>query len=655
MVRLALIAPFPQLAATARDVVQKLDVPVTVVEGALDQGAAVARRLIARQPFDVFITRGPTVTSVRAAVDVQVTDCNPTPYDLLHAMDAARPLGRKVALISFYDLEPDANKLAPILGIKLFISAVCRDLAEVRAAVAAALEAGAEVLVGGWYTVDVAREHGVPSVLLESGPETVRAAINKAQELGQIRRQEMARTRQLQAILDYASDGIVAIDQRGQVNVVNRAAARRLGMAVNEALGRPITQVAPELGLEQLLFNPQAELGVVRARGGITWAVNLVPILVDKEVSGALATFQDATQIQRLEAKIRRQLYSRGLTARFTFDDLVGSSGALREALWKARSYAQTDSTVLLIGETGTGKELVAQSIHNASPRRSGPFVAINCGALPENLLESELFGYEEGAFTGARRGGKAGLFELAHGGTIFLDEVNATSPALQARLLRVIQEREMIRLGGNSVIPLDVRIIAASNQPLSALVAGRQFRPDLYYRLNVLKLVLPPLRERSEDIPLLFARFVQRLEVNPAAADPQLSAATVAAMQAYAWPGNIRELENLAQKYVILRDRIPPERLERLLLEELTDVLPAAFPEAARHAGAAPETEPPTGPLALQELLVRYRGNHARLARELGISRTTLWKLLRRLGLTDGFGPERRGAPVGDRDLTDR
>ncbi|PUU88169.1 MAG: PAS domain S-box, partial [Halanaerobium sp.] len=229
-------------------------------------------------------------------------------------------------------------------------------------------------------------------------------------------------------------------------------------------------------------------------------ATNRVPIKVENKLNGVVATFQDVTKIQKLEQEIRRELNKKGSTAQYDFDDIIGESKAIKVKKELAKKFAKVSSTVLITGQSGTGKELFAHSIHKNSKRKNGPFVAINCAALPTNLLESELFGYEEGSFTGAKEGGKSGLFELAHRGTIFLDEIGKMDKKLQARLLRVIQEKRIMRLGGREVIPVDVRIISAANSNLKTEVQNGEFRKDLYYRLNVLELEIPPLSERKVE-----------------------------------------------------------------------------------------------------------------------------------------------------------
>jgi transcriptional regulator with PAS, ATPase and Fis domain len=263
--------------------------------------------------------------------------------------------------------------------------------------------------------------------------------------------------------------------------------------------------------------------------------------------------FIEASQLQKMEYGVRHQLAARGLKAKFSLDDIIGKSAALERAKLQTRAFAATDSTVLIYGETGTGKELFAHAMHQLGNRRQHPFIAINCSALPKELIESELFGYEEGAFTGARKKGKQGLFELAHGGTIFLDEIGTLPLDAQTKLLRVIQEKEVIRLGASQIIPVDVRIIAATNRDLEEEVQKGSFREDLFYRLNVLSLQLPPLRERGEDVLLLFnhffGEFCRRFGFNlapPESEEQQL-------LLAYHWPGNIRELRNFTERYVVL------------------------------------------------------------------------------------------------------
>jgi len=265
---------------------------------------------------------------------------------------------------------------------------------------------------------------------------------------------------------------------------------------------------------------------------------------LDDEKIGVVTAFQDVTSIQKVEQEVRKELQGRGLSAKYTVHDIIGKSKSITSTLEVLRKISVTDKTVLILGENGTGKELFAHSIHNLSKRRNGPFLPVNFAGLPESLAESELFGYEGGSFTGAKKSGKPGLFELAHNGTLFLDEIGDASPTVQALLLRVLQEKQVMRIGGQQIIPIDVRIIAATNRSLKKLVEEGKFRQDLYYRLFVLPLRVPPLRERKEDIPLLVEHFIKQNSVVKVHIEPVV----MHRLMSYDWPGNVRELNSVVQ-----------------------------------------------------------------------------------------------------------
>jgi propionate catabolism operon transcriptional regulator len=344
-------------------------------------------------------------------------------------------------------------------------------------------------------------------------------------------------------------------------------------------------------------------------------------------IRGAFDDALELARLTRLESGRSRRGNPDAQRARRGLNDLRGESGAMEHLRQTVVLYARSPATVLIEGETGSGKELVAQAIHRESPRRGGnrPFVAVNCGAIAESLLESELFGHEEGAFTGARRGGHAGLFEAANGGTLFLDEIGEMPLMLQTRLLRVLEEREVMRVGGTRPVPVDVRVISATHCDLQARVREGRFRADLFYRLAVLRLALPPLRARTGDIPALAEWALKHaLAALGARPHPNLAAELAACaplLASYAWPGNVRELRNLA------------ERLALFLAAEPLQALTPAFvlsvaPELAGAAPALPATAPAEETLA--EVMARFHGQRAAAARYLGISRTTLWRKLK-------------------------
>jgi transcriptional regulator with PAS, ATPase and Fis domain len=342
--------------------------------------------------------------------------------------------------------------------------------------------------------------------------------------------------RHLEAVLAASVDGIIGTDLDGRVSVINTAAGRILGVKSAEAAGRLLLELLEDAGAEV-----RGELIYVGKRQFLT---SQYPVRHEDTSLGEVLVLRDVTDIQEMEKQLRGLLVAKGYEARYSFRSIVGSSSALKQAISLAGRIAKGSGTVLISGETGTGKELFAHAIHRESARAGGPFVTVNFASLPETLLESELFGYEEGAFTGARRGGKRGLFEEAHGGSIFLDEIGDAPLVLQAKLLRALEEGSIRRVGGTKKIPVDVRVIAASNKDLHGMTTQGEFRADLFYRLNVLPLLIPPLRSRKEDIPLLIAEYNRRL-VARETPTIQIADDALDAMMDYDWPGNVRELLN--------------------------------------------------------------------------------------------------------------
>jgi transcriptional regulator with PAS, ATPase and Fis domain len=351
----------------------------------------------------------------------------------------------------------------------------------------------------------------------------------------------------LKAIVEQIEDAVIAVDQEGIIRITNHKAYDALHLHGVELVNRSASECLP-IYFYKLFRDLEDEKEHLVDWENRTYFLRKTPIVVENKIFGYLVLFREAAEIEKLEHNYRAKLLSKGLIAKYTFEDICCKSSSFQKVVQIARKVASSNSTVLLLGETGTGKELLAQAIHNASPRRWSSFVGVNFAAISESLLESELFGYEEGAFTGARKGGHIGLFEQAHKGTIFLDEIGDASHAIQNRLLRVLQERQVMRLGGTRVIPIDIRVIAATNQNLDQMVQEGTFRADLYYRLNVLPIHLPPLRHRREDIPWLINRFIRKFCVELKRPLFTVSNEGIKEMMNYHWPGNIRELENVIE-----------------------------------------------------------------------------------------------------------
>lgn len=504
------------------------------------------------------------------------------------------------------------------------------DSLSCQAAVQQAVADGAAWGLGGVVSERFAKHCDLAYLRVESSDASILHALDTAQQL-YITQQENARQQEqlqiqlerYQNILDYTHDAIIAIDEKGRISTTNQIAEQMLQPAQPPFVGRPVEEVLPNTHMTNVLHTGEAEIGQMMNIHGTLVSTNRVPIRVGGQVKGMVATFQDIKTLQTAERNIRIKLHEKGLVAKYRFSDILGRSPAIRDAKRLSENFADAQFTVMLYGETGTGKEMFAQSIHNASPRRDGPFVAINCTALNRNLLESELFGYADSSFTGARRGGKAGLFETAHGGTVFLDEIGELPLEFQAPLLRVLQEKEVRRVGDDTVIPVDIRIIGATNRNLLQLVEEGKFRRDLYYRLNVLSVLVPPLRERGDDYLEIARCIYERVLPQHTEEEETVFLRVLDRCRSYAWPGNVRELTNLVERVSLLLHRGSREEEVVQLLNVQWQETPPAAPLVPGSAPALLDRE------AVQEALRRNGGNLSRTAKTLGVSRSTLYRRL--------------------------
>ncbi len=361
----------------------------------------------------------------------------------------------------------------------------------------------------------------------------------------------------LTAIIDSTQDAISVVDENGLGILINPAYTRLTGLTAEDVIGKPPTvDIAEGESMHiQVLRTRHAVKGVSMKVGPKRKEVivNVAPIIVSGQLRGTVGVLHDISEIHRLSEELERaKRLIRHLEAKYTFSDIVGDSEAIKTTIEQAVRAAVTPATVLLRGESGTGKELFAHAIHRSSERQKGQFIRVNCAALADSLLESELFGYVEGAFTGAKRGGKVGLFEEANGGTIFLDEIGEISQNLQSKLLRVLQEREIVKVGDNRSFNVDVRVIAATNANLEEALRAGRFREDLYYRLNVIPIIIPPLRQRQADIPLLVHRLIGSFNQDYGRGVERVTEEALQILMGYHWPGNVRELENILGRAII-------------------------------------------------------------------------------------------------------
>ena len=441
----------------------------------------------------------------------------------------------------------------------------------------------------------------------------------------------------LEAIIEATGDAISVADEKGNNLIVNSAYTRITGLPREAVINKPVTvDIAEGESMHMKVLQSGTPVRNVRMKVGPAKKeviVNVAPIFIHGEIRGSVGVIHDISEIIALTEELSRaKRLLRHLEARYKWKDIIGSSLIIRRAKAQAKMAAETPATVLLRGESGTGKELFAHAIHNASARKRGQFVRVNCAAIAESLLESELFGYEEGAFTGALKGGKTGLFEEAHGGTIFLDEIGDISPGLQGTLLRVLQEKEIMRVGGTRPVPVDVRVISATNADLEHKVRSKTFREDLYYRLNVIPIHIPALREHKEDITLLAEHIIFKLNQEFGRQVQKISDTALQDLLGYDWPGNVRELENVLGRTMIVM--LPQETVMEL---EHLPLFPCEKPKSAPSSAQLQPLEKVIAEAernAVARALVESKGNRTNAAALLGISVRSLFYKIEKYGL---------------------
>ncbi|SHJ83691.1 PAS domain S-box-containing protein [Geosporobacter subterraneus DSM 17957] len=449
----------------------------------------------------------------------------------------------------------------------------------------------------------------------------------------------------LQAIFHSTQDAISVVDQKAIGVMVNPAYSKLTGLTEKDIIGKLCTvDIAEGESIHLKVLNTMEPVKNARLKVGPSRKeviADAAPIIVDGELRGSVAVLHDITEIKRLTQELNQaKQIIRKLEAKYTFDDIVAEDEKILTAIEKAKKAAVTPATVILRGESGTGKELFAHAIHNSSMRKYGQFVRVNCAAINENLLESELFGYEEGAFTGARKGGKIGLFEQANGGTIFLDEIGEISISTQAKLLRVLQEREIVRVGGNKPIAIDVRVIAATNLDLERAVKEGRFREDLYYRLNVIPIFIVPLRQRKKDLYPLVQRLIKKFNQEYGRFVQDISPKAMDNLMEYDWPGNVRELENFIgraminmrfNEVVIRSNHLPLLENKIYVHENLQREDGEGKPDIFRSLEEVLEEKEKNYILSV---LQAFDNNRTKAAEQLGISIRNLYYKLKKYGI---------------------
>lgn len=572
------------------------------------------------QGSKIFIARGFNYQRLKERYDIPLIQVRTTYEEILLSFEKAKEVSSHIAILGFgpiYDMILKFRKISQ----EDFLPLEVPDPKNREKIIREASAKGIDTFVGGLDSKRICEMVGVNHVMLDISPDSLTDALDEAEELLRTNFEKNRNASITRNIIESSANAIIALDENGAVSYMNKLAIKLFKNLETDAFLKELFPESLKASFEKDQFIESQLIAI----DGVNNLVSVSFLSKNKRMYGGIVYITDSQKIIHSENKLRTQLHNSGHFAKNSFTNIIGSSPEISETIDWAKRIAQSENNILINGETGTGKELFAQSIHNFSKRKGGPFIAINCAALSTSLLESELFGYEKGSFTGANNEGKLGIFELAHNGTVFLDEIGEISGDLQAKLLRVIQEKEVVRVGGNNVIPVDVRIISATNKHLKQLAKAEKFRSDLYYRLAVLELKLPALAERKTDIPLIIENYLKMNYPNL-----RVAAADLTYFENFPYDGNIRQLINMIERCVVLTDgdKISRFTIEKVCNDEFVE-------ESSEVTLENPANDFLQGEkYQIEQSLKKNWGNRQKTAQELGISTTTLWRKMKHYNL---------------------
>lgn len=585
-----------------------------VFEHDIDIGA-----VIERNNADVVVTAGTNAAYLKDTLSIPVVGLEISEVDVIESILKASAISKKIVSITFgrNDQASTWNALIPLLGVEISVKHYS-TLEEARESLYLAINEGFELVIGGSFVCELAERHGLKTVFLYSA-RSCQHVMETAVAAAKAWQQKKLSSGFEEALFELPEYPAIAVDDRGRIVRSSASAKKRLAL----------TETSTPSFLK-LLDNEYSSLQESTEKAlnyeGSNWMVSCNRIYIHNHIAVHLFRFRPDSKSSKFLLGEDRPSESK------TSNDFIYKSKAMREVQELIESYGKTQGTVLITGATGTGKELVARKLHRHSEFSGGDFVAINCGAIPDELFESELFGYVEGAFTTSRRGGRKGLLESANGGVFFLDEISEMPLGQQAKLLRVMQERVLRPLGSNKEVPLDLKFVAATNKNLLQCVKEKTFREDLFYRINVFSISLPSLASREKDVLAISEYFAEKtvhaykMKLNV----PKFINVLKERLLHYAWPGNVRELENIIERLVVAHDAFPSQAL-------FVDALPSIVPEwyrieetgAAGSDGSIRDQEHKL----IQDALDKYGGNKEQAAKSLGISKTTLWRRIKENG----------------------
>jgi len=615
--RIGVITSSISLAQYITDMSSSSEHMIQVSSKGLDDAIPVGRKMES-DGIEVIISRKGTARLLRENLQIPVISVPLSALDILSCLSKAVRYGKKILLPSFRTRADGIKIIEKFLSIEL-MQEIYEDRSSLKELIYFAKRNGCQVVAGGGLGVRFAQECGMKGIEIETSEEVIRTSMESALSVARARRRDRETAELYRCVLDSVSEGIIAVNQEGHITTANKQARELLKIKTEDIDGKPIHRFIPEASLFQALNQQTPVYDKLERINKKLFIFNHIPVIMEKETVGGVTTFSDTTKIMQTENKVRRNA-TRGLKAKYLLKDLKYCSEKMQRVIRTATRYAATQ------------------------------------------LLESELFGHEDGAFTGSKKGGRPGQFEMAHGGTILLDEISATTEIVQTRLLRIIQEREVMRIGGTRLIPIDVRVIANTNKDLAKEAQTGRFREDLFFRLNVLQITIIPLRERKEDIPLLAQEFIRIKSIGYHLTPIIIPETVNKALMKYTWPGNVRQMKHFIERLVLLCNGRFSDRIFQEIYSELIQYSPIRDSDSPE---GQVEQEPPTlappfvEPIEKEEettaLLLKDRMrrinlenetkiirsalekaqyNRGKTAQLLGISRATLWKKMKALGL---------------------
>lgn len=609
------IAPHYDVAQVAQNVFRDLKLNIPLIIAANKDAVEKAGNY---PDVSVIISRGGTARDLKKYTDKLVVDVNISLSDIFSAIETLSRQGcKRIAIISSSNLIDKMNDDIHINGIYITINPYKND-DDIKLIMEKVAMNNIDGIVGDFVPVSLAKNYNIHKcIYMKSDELSILNALKEAMNIVEIQQKKRLRLQTLQAIIDNINEGIIVYNAQKKAIFQNKTGRKIIKNNLSFLKRQNHHELTEYLNKQN---------GKIIDVNNEKMLLDIVNVNLNDELNSDILIFQKINDIEKQAHKIQVSLYQKGLYAKKTFDDIIYKSPEMDKLISTAQKFARLNSTILIYGETGTGKEGLAQSIHNASLRADKPFVSVNCASLPPTLIESELFGYVDGAFTGARKSGKKGLFELANTGTIFLDEIGDLPLDIQSRLLRVLQEREIMRIGDDKILPIDIRLICATNKNLKQQVQKGEFRQDLYYRINVLRLTLPPLRKRKEDILPIFNFYLNKYqnENNPPL---KLNGKIEKYLTEYPWYGNIRELKNVAEVLASVYD-------ENFSLDDLKSILDDDTDDLTKAAENT-VTIPLNGDLKIMEKeiihqLMNKNYSTNEICRMLNISRATFWRKIK-------------------------